>query len=264
MTLIAGRLFNDLDEQYTAQVVVVSQHMQRKYWPAGADIIGRRIKVGPVDSPQPWLTVVGVAADVLTHGLDGEADAEVYFPAYFPQFSAALVLKSQGDPKTLTASLRDILRSIDKDTALFDIRTMSQIVDEAAEGRRFLVLLTVFFGGLALVLACIGLYGLVSYGVRQRSREIGLRLALGSSPSGVVGLILRQNLGLAARGVAAGYAASLVLSRFVAALLFGVTSGDILTSSSAAGILLGVALVASYIPARNAMHVDPIITLRAE
>jgi predicted permease len=259
--LLAGRDFSASDARGTEPVMLVNGTLARALWP-GDDPIGKYI-VGPCAAER---RVVGVVGDVRHLSLEQPSGNEMYIPARQCDDLAAsyLVVRSPLPAGQVATALRDALAPIAPNLARNDFRTLRQIVDRSVSPRRFTVLLLVGFAVFALVLASLGIYALVSYSVTQRTREIGIRLALGASAREVQGRILSQTLRLAAIGLAIGAAASALLARGAAALLFGVTPADPQTFAGMVLVLALVALVAGYLPARRASRIDPMVALRAE
>lgn len=264
--LRGGRLFTDVDRENSASVVIVSETLARTIWP-GEDPLGKRIRApGSVPLEQePWSTVVGVVSDVKQRALDRPGTMQLYGPQWQVGFGwATLVVRSKIGPAALSSSVLGAIHSLDPDEAVFDVRTMDQIVSDSIALRRLAMDLLAAFAGLALVLALVGIYGVISYSVAQRTSEIGIRMALGAQPRDVLGLVLRHGALLALAGVATGVIASLALTRLMASLLFGVGAYDPPTFSFVVILVLVVALVACYVPARRAMRVDPVTALRQE
>jgi putative ABC transport system permease protein len=262
--LMAGRLFDDRDVSGAPDVVIINQTMARTFWP-GQDPLGRRIQPGFTN---PWCTIIGIVDDVKNSGLDHPTGTEIYLPYRQPQSSGMrnmyAVIRSKGDPRPLAGAVRQEVRSIDPALPLSQIRLMDDVLSAAQSRPRFLTLLLALFSCVALAIATIGIYGVISYSVQRRSKEFGLRMALGAQPGDVLSLVMKQGAGLALIGVAAGLIAAFALTRLMTTLLFGVTATDPATFAIVTAILTVVALAASYIPARRATKVDPIVTLRYE
>jgi predicted permease len=262
--LLQGRLFNAADRRDRPGVVIVDASMANTLWP-GVSPLGRRVRVGAADDPSPWLTVVGVVGGVKQYTLDGESRIAMYFPhAQFTTRALNVVVKSRTDASTLAADVRRVVRAIDPDLPMYGVRTMSARVDESLARRRFAVLLLSVFALLALGLATIGIYGVMAYLVHQGARELGIRMALGATPAVILSLILRHGLAIAAAGVTLGVVGALVLSRFIASLLFGVAATDAVTFVAIPAVLGAVSLIASLVPAGRAARIDPIVSLRSE
>ncbi|HEX4168431.1 MAG TPA: ABC transporter permease [Bryobacteraceae bacterium] len=264
--LLRGRAFTDLDNGNGARVAIINALMAKQFF-AGRDPIGSRLLLGhpPSKGPLQWLTVVGVVAETKLYGLANPARLEIYVP--FRQIvsgNMTLLVKSEGEPSVLTSEIRGAVGSIDKDQPVFEIATMQQYVRDSVSTRRLTFIVLGCFSGLALVLAGVGVYGVVSYSVAQRGQEIGIRMALGAPSGNVLGMVIAQGAKIAAAGVLIGLAASLCLTRLMTKLLFSVSSADPVTFAVVAGVILFAALIASYIPARRALSVDPMSTLRCE
>jgi predicted permease len=260
--LYQGRFFNEQDTAANPRVAIIDDNMARQFWP-GQHAVGKRFHL--VQSDIPWHTIVGVVGRVKHDTLDSDPRIAFYLPqTQVPTRAMTVVLKSFPDPAPLSTTVKKEVRDLDPDLPLYNIRTMEQFVDQSLARRRFSMLLLGIFAGLALALAAIGIYGVMAYLVSQGTREIGIRIALGASPNGILGLIVHQAMVLAAAGVAIGLAGALVLTRFMASLLFGVTATDPSTFAAIPALLVLVALLASYIPARRAAQVDPMESLRCE
>jgi predicted permease len=265
VALLRGRQFTDQDRKGAPLVAIVDDGLVRRYWP-DSDPIGKRITYDdPADSAARWIEVVGVVRHTLHEGLDAESRVQVYCPlAQGDMPFLSLVVRTTGDPLASVAAMRAAVRSVDPDVPLSQIRTMDALIERATGPRRFSMLLLGSFAALAMILASIGLYGVMSQLVTQRSREIGVRVALGADAGAVLGLVLGQGARLALLGVAIGLAASLAVTRVMTRMLFDVSATDPVTFVVIPLLLIGVALVASYLPARRATKVDPIVALRAE
>jgi predicted permease len=262
--LLAGRLFDVQDTRDKPRVTVIDERMARELWP-DADPIGKRIRTGGLNSTAPWITVVGVVGRVKQYTLDGDSRIAMYLPhSQYPTRAMNLVLKSDQSPAQLTASVRDALRGLDPDLPMFNVRTMDDRVRESLAQRRFAMQLLTLFAVIALVLATIGIYGVMSYLVSQGTRELGIRLALGASPRAVVWLVGKHTAVIAALGVSIGIAVAFGLTRFMSALLFEVSAVDPPTFVAIAVFLSAVALIAGFVPARRAARIDPLRSLRTE
>jgi predicted permease len=261
--LMDGRLFDGRDIQGGPEVVIVNKTMALTFWPKESPV-GHRVR--PRGS---WATIVGVVDDVKNAGLDRPAGTELYLPyqqkAGSGQSNMYVVLRAQaGDPHALAGAVREQLNEIDPSLPLADVRLMEDVLSKAQARPRFLTLLLSFFSVVALAIATVGIYGVISYSVARRTKEFGLRMALGAQDTDVLGLVMKQGAGMVFIGIAAGLAIALALTRLMASLLFGVTPTDVLTYGSVTAVLLAVALAACYIPAKRATQVDPIKTLRYE
>ena len=259
--LLKGRVFTDQDRAESALAVIINQTMARRYWP-NEDPIGKQLRFpeGNVIG-----SIVGVVGDVKHGSLDEPETPQLYVPyAQRPFIFATLVVRTQPEPMSLANAVRGAVWSVDKDQPVWKVRTLESLVDRSANQNRFVMLLLIIFSALALVLAAIGIYGVISYSVSQRTQEIGVRLALGAQRGDIYRLVVGQGLTLTLIGVAAGLGASWGLTRFLSDLLFGVSSTDAVTFAGISILLTGVAWLACYLPARRATQVDPMIALRYE
>ncbi len=258
--LIDGRVFTRNDDEKSARVVVITEALARRYWP-DENPLGKRIGNGPDN----WREIVGVVADVKHFGLDVNARPSMYLPAaQSPSRGMTLVVRTTGEPSSLIGPIRSEIRSIDSTLALANVKSMDQIVSESIAQPRFILLLLGVFASLALTLAAVGIYGVISYAVTQRTQEFGIRMALGARTVDVLRLVIKNGMVLALLGVALGLAGSFALTRLMAGLLFGVTATDAMTFGAVPLFLLIVALVACYVPARRATKVDPLVALKYE
>ena len=264
--LLRGRYFEAHDSPDSPPVVVVNRRLAEQYWP-GEEAVGKRLKVGPHDSKNVWLTVVGVVGDVRQTGLY-EQKLEFYVPYMQERRSFVaprdLVIRTKAEPAVVAAAVRQAVWAVDKDQPVSNVRTMDQVFAAAISQERFQALMLGLFAGLALVLACVGLYGVISYTVVQRTHEIGVRMALGAQPVDVLRLVIRQGMFLTFTGLAAGIVAGMFVTRVLSDMLFGVTPKDPLTFVGVPVLLLVVAFLACYIPARRATRIDPLTALRYE
>ena len=259
--LLAGRTFAEMDRDEGPGVAIVSVALARHYWP-GDNPIGKHLRF---DQKDPWVTVVGLVGDVRQLGLREEPPPLLYMPyQQFPLPFTDVTVRSTLAESAVTAVLRHQLSSIDPDLPFGDLMTLESVVDRSVDEPRFRTVLIGMFALLALLLAAVGVYGLISYSVTQRTREIGIRVALGAQPRQVLLPVLREGLLLAVIGVALGLAGALGVTRILSAFLFGVGAADPLTFSLVSLLLLVIALAASYIPSRRALRVDPLLALRAE
>jgi putative ABC transport system permease protein len=252
-----GRL---IGERESAPTVVINETMAKRHWP-GEDPIGRRMRFG--DSP--WFTIVGIVADVQVRGARDAHEVETYIGYWQnPEPGVSIVLKTATDPAAMEEPLRRAVKEVDPAVAVAGLATMDAMVADANGGARFYATLVAIFAGLALMLAAVGIYGVMSYAVAQRTQEIGVRLALGAAERQIFGLVVGESLKLAVIGLAIGLAAAIAVGRALQRLLFGVHGTDAVTFGTTAGILLLVAFLASYLPARRAMRIDPMEALRVE
>lgn len=262
-----GRFFDTHDVPESLPVVVVNRRLAEHFWP-GEEATGKRVKVGPVDSPNPWATVIGVVGDVRQAGLYGDQQFEMYAPYAQERRSwlapRDLVVRTNRDASSLAGAVRQAVWAVDKDQPVSDVRTMDQVFAAAISRERFQMLLLGLFASLALVLACVGLYGVISYAVAQRTHEIGVRMALGAQRGDVLRLVIRQGMVLTFAGLLLGTIGALAATRVMTELLYGVTATDAVTFISVGGLLVLVAFLACFIPARRATKVDPLVALRYE
>jgi predicted permease len=259
-----GRFFTEQDDLTKPIVVIVDEHMADELWP-GQNPVGKRIHIVELESKDPWQTVVGVVGRVKQDSLDSDPRIAFYVPhTQFPTRAMTVALRSSVNPAAMVGAVKNELRNLDPDLPMYSVRTMEQRVDESLARRRFLMLLLGGFAGSALLLATIGIYGVMAYLVNQGTREIGIRIALGASQRNVLGLVVRRGMALALSGVMIGLAAAFLLTRLIRSLLFGVQATDPITFAAISLLLFLIALLASYIPARRAARIDPMISLRSE
>ena len=259
--LIAGRSFAADDRPPSAPVVIVNTQLARKYF-GGQDPVGKRIRFGPPSSP--WVNVVGVAGDTRNMGIEEDPSPVLYMP--FRQFTLPFMSVIVKGPNTTVAggAVREAVRAVDSELAVDRIVPMRTVLRESIATERFGMWLIASFALAAVVLAAVGLYGLISYSVAQRTREIGIRVALGARPGQVIAPVIREGMTLALVGVGIGLAGALAATKLVSAYLFGVGATDPLTFTAVSAVLLAVAFLASYIPSRRALRIDPLLALRAE
>ena len=264
--LLRGRFFTQGDSENTPKVCIIDDRLAGQYWP-GEDPVGKPVLMDepkPGEQP-PVTTVVGVIHEIKNYGVDQPVLPEIFVPyAQRPGSGGNLVVRSTADASAITNAMRAAAQSLDPDLPVYDVRTLESFVAENVAPRRLSVLLLSLFAGLALALATVGIYGVMSYSVTQRHREIGIRMALGAQTGDVLTLVVRQGTWLAAAGVGIGLIAALGATRLIARLLFGIQPSDPLTFITVALLLSMVALVASYIPARRAARIDPMVALRYE
>jgi putative ABC transport system permease protein len=262
--LIRGRYIEERDSETAAPVAVIDETMAKAYWP-NEDAVGQRVKLGGRQSPRPWMTVVGVVKHVRYRTLEAKSRVQVYFPhAQIPFSDMALVVNTAGDPLSLAPAVQRQVNGVDPDQPVYKIASMQQLMSDSIARRRLSMLLLAIFAGAALVLAAVGIYGIISYSVAQRSHELGIRMALGASRFSLLRLVLGQSLWTTLAGVVVGLAGAGVLTRFMSSLLFDVRAADPATFVVVALALVVVALLASYVPARRATSVDPMHALRVE
>jgi putative ABC transport system permease protein len=265
MTLLSGREFTDQDSRDAPRVTVIDESFAKRHWP-DEDPIGKHVRFGGSDPRNPLVTVVGVVGRVKMEGLDADSNRVQSYQPYQQSTwnSMTFILRTPGDPAGLVESVRQQVWSVDKDQPVYNIRTMEQIRNESVAPQRLNMLLLGIFAGVAMVLAAVGIYGVMSYSVTQRTHEIGIRMALGARGGDVIRLVVGQGMVLALVGIGIGLAASFALTRVMTSLLFGVSATDPATFAAISLLLLGVALAACFIPARRAMKVDPMVALRYE
>jgi putative ABC transport system permease protein len=262
--LLQGRPFDArTDRADTPNVVVISEAAARKFWPNQSPL-GKRLTVGSPSNPEDWMEVVGVARDVRQFGLDAEPKPQMYLSYAQADFFAPrhLVVRTEGEPLNLAGTVRQTVWGIDRDQPVAQVRPMEDVLSDSIARQRFSMLLLGIFAGVALILAAVGIYGVMSYTVAQRTHEIGIRLALGAQKRDVLRLAVGQGLRLVLVGVAIGLVAAVALTRLMSSLLFGVSATDPLTLAAISALLVAVAALASYVPARRATKVDPMIALR--
>jgi predicted permease len=273
LPLVRGRDFNDRDALGAPGSVVVNEWMARRHWP-GEDPIGRRITFDDLDKNPQWFTVTGVARDAARSDWAAPPEEEVYLPLlqsqrYLespqPQYTyLTVVARTRSDPAALVPALREAVRSADRGVTLSEVQTMDEVVARATASPRFYLLLLGSFAAAALALAAVGIYGVMSYSVARRTNEIGIRMALGARSGDVLRLVMREAVGVVAIGGGTGLAVAWLLTRLMGGLLYGVGSADPATFAGVGGVLTVVALLATYVPARRAVRVDPFKALRAE
>jgi putative ABC transport system permease protein len=268
--LRAGRTFTDADRADTLPVIVVNETMARTFW-AGTSPIGRRLTMG---DNMRFITVVGVVADTHHRGLDQTPRAEMYRPHAQFRYGAdpnalavdsmTWVVRTVADPSAAIGHARAAVRAVDPNLGVSEVATMERVLADSTSDRRLNMLLFAMLGGLALALATVGVYGVIAYSVTQRTHEIGVRMAIGARPADVMRMVLDEGGRLALAGVALGSAIAIAGTRLIRGLLFNVSATDPVTFAVVAVGLLAVALLASYIPARRATAVDPMVALRGE
>jgi predicted permease len=262
--LIEGRFLNENDGVNAPQVVEINQTMARFYWPHQS-AIGHRLQTG--NAKDPFRTIVGVVGDIKNAGIDRATGTELFVPYSQYEFrfgTGYLAIKTQGDPLAMVHAVQSQVQALDSSLPVSSIRLLEDVLNADRSRPRFLTMLLTLFSSLSLVLAALGIYGVISYAVAQRTSEIGIRMALGAQTGDVLRMIGRTGLRLALAGTAAGAIGAFALTRFLSGLLFGVSSVDVVTFLSMAALLIAVTLVACYVPARRASRVDPLIALRYE
>jgi putative ABC transport system permease protein len=262
--LIEGRSFDERDIDGAPKVVIINQSMARNLFP-GDGPIGKHLKLSNPEQSDDWRSIVGVVADIKYQGLDDSAQQEIYTPfSQTPFLWSYAMIRTSSEPSTLVGAVRSAVSSADPSIQAVNVQTMRQLISQSVASPRFNTILVSAFAVLALVLAAVGLYGVMSYTVTQQTREIGIRMALGARPGDVFKRVLGKALLLALIGVGAGLVGAFVVTRVMSSLLFGVSTTDPLTFIVISVLLTGVALGASFVPARRATRVDPMIALRYE
>jgi putative ABC transport system permease protein len=266
MTLLRGRLFSDFDKDTASEVAVINEAMAQTYWP-DEDPLGKHLKLSP--SASSWTTVVGIVADVRTKSLEDARIPQLYASLYQSRGRdgakhLAIFLRGHLDIAAIPDQVREQMQSVDPTLPVFGAQTLSDTVSASLSKRRFSMEVVALFALTALLLAELGIYGVISYVVSERTHEIGIRLALGAERKSILQMVLRQGLGLASAGTAVGLVGAAVVSHLMTGLLYGVRPTDPLTFAGVALLLIGVALLASYMPARRAIRIDPLVALRYE
>jgi putative ABC transport system permease protein len=267
--LRAGRLIEDRDRENAPRVAVVNETFASVFL-ANENPLSKRIKLGGARSPFSWLTIVGVVGDVKHGGLDRETRPEMYVPYLQPLLPGwgpppmFLVVRSESEPGSLTAAVRGVVKELDRDQPVYSVATMEQLLSRSTLQRRFNMTLLAVFAALALILAGVGIYGVMAYAVTERTREIGIRMALGAQTSDALRLVIRRGMRLTLLGVTLGLMGAFALTRLMEKLLFNVKATDRLTFIVIALLLTVVALLACYLPARRATKVDPMVVFRTE
>jgi putative ABC transport system permease protein len=263
ISILRGRGFTDEDKPGAQPVVIVNETLARKHWPSG-DAVGKRIRFsGPLEK-NPWMEIVGIVGNI-KHELNLPVTPEYYLPHAQDSWSAmVLVARTKIDPAAVAAPIRQQVWAIDKDQPVFDVLTMQEVRSLSITPYTFSSVVLGIFSGVALLLAAVGIYGVMSFAVTQRTHEIGIRMALGARAGDVLRLVIKHGMLLALIGVAIGVVGAWGLSRFMQKLLVGVEPTDLLTFSAVSVGLLAVALLACYVPARRATNVDPLEALRYE
>jgi putative ABC transport system permease protein len=261
-----GRGFNDHDTQSAERVVIVNEKLARTIWP-GQEPLGKQLRVG---DDEPWLSVIGVAGDVLSQGADGGIHSEMYVPVgqypWLLQGPQHLVVRTCASvkPESVIRAVVEQIHRINKDVPVTDVETMEQITLESIAQQRMVMALLMSFAGLALALSTLGIYSVLTYSTAQRTREIGVRMALGAERGSVLRLVVGTGARLALLGIVAGTATALILTRLMTGLLYGVRPADPVTFVVVTFVVAATSIFACYIPARRATRVDPIVALRYE
>ena len=271
--LLSGREFTGLDVDEARGVAIISASMARRFWP-DSDPIGRQMRLQVPEQKYFWipesknlpLTIIGVAGDVRHDGMADRGNLPQFYLPYLqnPSSLMHLVVRTPSDPLSWANAVRNEVWAVDREQPVFDVKTIEEVVAESFARPRVIAYLTGAFAALAIVLATMGIYGLLSYSVSQRTHEIGIRMVLGARPNEIVKSIVRQGLKLTLVGVAIGLVVSFALTRVMASMLYGVSATDPVTFGMVALLLTAVAALASYVPARRAARVDPMVALRTE
>jgi len=262
--LRSGRLFTPRDDADAPPVVIINENMARHYWP-NEDPVGKRFKYGGEQSQAPWVTIVGVVGDMRRTGYDRPVRYETFLShQQNPVGALTLVVRTTGDPLASVSAVRGEIRALDPEQPVYQIASIEGMLSDMVAQRRFTMALLGTFAGLALALGIIGVYGVTSYLVTQRTREVGLRLALGAPPRELVRMVVRQGMVVASIGLVVGLAGAMLLTRLMASMLFEVSPTDVSTLVAVTTVLALATLVANWLPARRAARVDPLVALRAD
>jgi len=262
--LLAGRTFSEADNQDSAAVVVVDEKLAEELWP-GASPIGERFLIRLITPEPQWVEVVGVVEHERADDLAFEGTETVYFTdKYVGSFAGQWAVRMSGDPLALAPAVRDVVDGLDPDVPVADVRTMESYVAQSMGPTRFALTLIGVFGGIALILAAVGLYGVLSFVVRQRTAEIGVRMAFGAQADSILKLVVGQGLALTGAGVVVGLGVALAVTGAMESLLVGVTPTDPATFAGISALFAGVAALSCYLPARRATRVDPVQALREQ
>ncbi len=256
--VISGRAFTDRD--LSDDVVIINQGFAKRFWP-DRDPVGQKFVTGPWSLKPTWATIIGIVGDVKQFGLDSEPTLDIYSPFLYP---ASIIVHTAGDPRSFTGAVRRAIQSVDPEVAISEVRTMDEVLDLSAQSRRWTLALLASFAALALVLALVGIYGVMAWTVAQRTREIGVRMALGARSGQVLVGVIGYGLKLSAIGMVIGLAGAFALRRFLGTPVFGVSTADPIVYAAVAAVMLAVALLACYLPARRAARVDPLVALRCD
>jgi predicted permease len=261
--LLRGRGFNDQDDEHTAPVAIINKSLAQSLWP-GRDPIGQELRPIAGDENPQWYRIIGVVADAKQRGLGTEQRSAIYRTCYQSMARYLFVLvRTRPEPLSMAAIVKSTIASVDSSVAIGDVQTLDRQLTQSVSTQRFSMTLLALFGGLALCLAAIGVYGVTAYMAAQRTHEMGVRMALGAQPGDILRLVLGEGLRLGLTGVIVGVLSALALTRVLGNLLYGVSAGDPLTFFGVSALLLGVALAACYLPARRASRVDPTVALRS-
>jgi putative ABC transport system permease protein len=259
-----GRLFDSRDTTHSPMVLIASERAAKALWPDRSPI-GQQLLWGALSSENPYCTIVGVVGNIKHRSAEADDGFELYYPyTQYPVTNVYYVIRTHGNSLGVAKAVRGAINETDRQAAVVFMKPMTQLISETLWQRRLWGVMFTMFAALALILAAVGIYGVLSYSVSQRTRELGIRLALGAQSRDVLRLVILQGMKLTALGIVLGLAISFVLVRLISSLLFGITAYDPATFSLMSVVLIGVSLMACYIPARRAVGVDPLIALRIE
>jgi putative ABC transport system permease protein len=260
--LLKGRLFNEQDPDDSRNKIIVNETMARKHWP-DQDPIGKKVKISWNDTRED--EIVGVVGDVRHQGLETAPRSMTYWPhARFSYGAMTLAVRTATETSPVVNSVSRVIRELDPNLAVADVQTLDEVVEKSVAQRRLTMLILGIFACAALVLAAVGIYGVIAYSVTQRTQEIGIRMALGARRSHVLAMVMRQSVMLALTGIAIGAAGAFVLTRLMSDLLFEVKPFDPITFAAVSTALAAIAMLAAFVPGRRATRVDPVVALRAE
>lgn len=256
-------MITEQDTRDSSYVALINKTMATQLWP-NQDPLGKRIKFpGSDKNPQPWRTIVGTVSDVSQYALDKTPPMQIYLPHnQFPTSLNSIVVRTQNEPTAMIGAIRREIQAVDKDQAVFNVTTLEQLIGDSILIRRFFMLLLLVFAVLALILAAVGIYGVMSYVASQRTYEIGIRMALGAQTGQVIGLVMRDGLGLAAVGIVLGLAGAAGAARLIQTLLFDVRPLDPIVYAGVALLFTIVSALACLLPSMRAARIDPLIALR--
>jgi len=263
--LLEGRLFNDHDVASSPRVALIDEYMAQQIWP-NQDPVGKRFHIGGItETTSPWITIVGVVGRIKQYTLDSDSRIAFYLPqTQYVTRAMNVALRSGGDPAALAGAVKQQVHELDADLPLYNVLTMQHRLDESLARRRFTMLLLGVFAGIALALAAIGIYGVMAYLISQGTRDIGIRMALGATRNAILALTVGKGMVLALGGAVIGIVGAFAITRLLRSLLFGVSATDWVTFGAVPLLLMLIALLASYIPARRASRIDPAAALRHE
>jgi putative ABC transport system permease protein len=262
--IAGGRSFSESDTADSVRVAIVERRFADRYWPGG-DPIGRRFKLGKHDGDGPWWTIVGVAGTIRSRGAGEYSREQVYVPfAQHPGRTMFLTLKTRMDPELMSSAVRGLVQEMDPEQPISAISSMKQYLSLTTSSQRLIALLMTTFAALSMLLSVSGIYGLVSYSVRRRTHEIGVRVAIGAGRLQVLAMVFRQSMTLVVLGIGIGAAAALALTRLISGMLFGIEPADPATFTAVSVLMILVAVPACLVPARRAARIDPILALRDE